>query len=388
MSLKGLNPYRKGTSTAAVVAPVMSHGGHQMSNGGFQMTASGAPANEEVRGLDGNRMFDGKGEMQAWSKRDAALNLRHFASKASSGELKRENLDGFVPKNERHQTLVAAYFDQSGQKWAALGAGVAQLIQERQQREGLLRKLLNQNPLNIGEEPKITMPKKVAEAVIATSEATVEYQLIRNSKLYPTELSLIANLRVSNLELQQASGDLLEEMYNQGYEAILLKEDKLWKMAADKLADTGVNPTILLGTALTPALLSQIKNQLTGNGLPVGSMLMAIDFWNDMLGNPGFYDLYDPITRYNLIQDGTIGSIFGMPIITDAFRDPDHRVLQDGEMYVTASSEFSGGYTDRGGVEASPVDGTLTGSDSKGWWLRESFSLGMINPKTIVRVRR
>jgi len=380
--LKGINPYRKeGTSTAAVAQPVVARGG-------FVMTASGAPAVQEVRGLDGSRMFDAQGEMQAWDKKDAARNIRHFAAQAASGEMRRETLNSFVPKNERHQTLVAAYHDQSGQKWAALGAGVAQLIQERQQREGLVRKLMNQNPLAIGEEPKLSMPRKVAEAVVATSEASVEFQVIRGNRIYPTELALIANLRVSNLELQQSSGDLLEEMYNQGYEAILVKEDRLWKLAADRLADTGVNPTILLGSAMTPALLSQIKNQLTGQGMPVGSMIMSADFWNDMLGNPGFYDLYDPVTRYNLIQDGTIGSIFGMPIITDAFRDPNYRILNPGEMYVTAAPEFIGGFTDRGGVEATPVDGAQTGSDTKGWFLRESFSLGMINPRGIVRVRR
>jgi hypothetical protein len=381
-ALKGLNPYRtKATSTAAAVAPVVARGG-------YVITASGAPADQEFRSLDGQRMFDNNGETNAWDKKDAARKLRHFAAKASSGELRREGLESFVPKNERHQVLVAAYHDQSGEKWAALGAGVVQLIEERQQREGLVRKLLNVNPLNVGEEPKINMTKKVAEAVIATSEASVEYQVVRNNRVYPTELSLVANLRVSNLDLQQASGDHLEEMYNQGYEAILVREDRLWKMAADKLADTGVNPTILLGTPLTPALLSQIKNQLTGQGLPVGAMVMASDFWDDMLGNPGFYDLYDPVTRYNLIQDGTIGTIFGMPIITDSFRDPDFRVLNIGEMYVTAAAEFSGGYTDRGGIEATAVDGAQTGSDSKGWFLRESFSLGLINPKSIVRVRR
>lgn len=384
MSLKGLNPYRKTGTAVASAASVQP----QVQRGGYVMTASGAPADQELRGLSGGRMFDGQGEINAWDKRDAAMNIRHFASKAAAGELKRESLNAFVPKNERHQTLVAAYHDQSGQKWAALGAGIAQLVQERQQREGLVRKLLNQNPLNIGEEPKIQMPKKVAEAVVATSEASVEFQVVRTNKLYPTELSLVSNLRVSNLELQQASGDLLEELYNQAYESILVKEDRLWKMAADKLADTGVNPTVLLGTNLTPALLSQIKRQLTGWGLPVGAMLMANDFWDDMLGNPGFYDLYDPVTRYNLIQDGTIGTIFGMPIITDAFRDPNYRILQNGEMYITASADFSGGFTDRGGVEATPVDGAQTGSDSKGWFLRESFSLGLVNPKAIVRVRR
>lgn len=382
--LKGLNPYRKGASVGTAVASTIAAPAPNR----WAMTASGDPADREMRGLDGGRMFDGQGEMNAWNKKDAAKNLRHFAQAASSGEMKNNDLGEFVPKNERHQTLVAAYQDQSGQKWAALGAGMAQLIEQRQQREGMLRKMMNQIPLNTGEEPKITMPRKVAEAVIATSEASVEFQVVRGNRLYPTELALVANLRISNLELQQANGDMLEEMYNQGYEAILVKEDRLWKLAADALADTGVNPTILLGSALTPALLSQIKNQLTGNGLPVGSMLMATDFWNDMLGNPGFYDLYDPVTRYNLIQDGTIGTIFGMPIVTDAFRDPNYRILKPGEMYVTSSPEYMGGFTDRGGVEATPVDGAPTGSDTKGWFIRESFSLGLINPLSIVRVRR
>jgi hypothetical protein len=389
-ALKGLNPYRKGGTAIASAAPVMApQAPTYTGNGGWAMTASGAPANEELRGLDGGRMFGQQGaEMSAWDKKDAAKNLRHFAAQASSGELRRTYLDEWVPKNDRHATLVSAYHDQSGQKWAALGAGVAALIQQRQQREGFLRKVLNQNPLNQGEEPRLQMPRKIGQAVVAVSETSVEFQLVRNNRLYPTELMLTTNLRVANLELAQASGDLLEELYNQAYEGILVKEDRLLKAGWDTLATTGVNPTFMIGQGLTPLLLSQIKNQLTGQGLPPGTIVMASDYWDDLLGNAAFFELYDPVTRYNLIQDGTIGTIFGMPIITDTFRDPDFRVLNIGDMYVVAAPEFTGGFTDRGGVTATPVDGAQTGSSSKGWFVEEPFSLGLPNAKAVVKVQR
>jgi hypothetical protein len=377
---KGLNPYRN----APVAAPAVPL---QM-KGGYEVTASGEPADQEFRGPGGDRMFAQGGEVNAWNKKDAAKNIRHFAAQASSGNLRQNYLDSVVPRHQRKQQLQAALHDQSMRQWSAIGAGIAQIVQERQQREGITRKVLNQHPLNLGEDAKITMPRKIAQAVISVSATNVEFQLLDTNKVYPTEVSLVGNLFIENLTLQQASGDLLEEAYNQLYESILVAEDRLLKTAYLSMVSSGMNPIVTLGTALSTGLLSQIKRRVTDHGLPVGALLMASDFWDDMLGNSAFYDLYDPVTRYNLIQDGTIGTVFGMPIITDSFRDQDYRILDPGQMFITASADYCGGFTDRGGVEATPVDGSAVGKDGRGWFGRQSFSLAVVNAKSIGEVLR
>jgi hypothetical protein len=74
----------------------------------------------------------------------------------------------------------------------------------------------------------------------------------------PPEFAITANLRVENIELQQVSGDILENIYNQGVESVMVREDRLWKKAADATVNME-NPLQYISGQLTPDILSAIR---------------------------------------------------------------------------------------------------------------------------------
>lgn len=350
--------------------------------------AHGAPVVDNFRlGDRAERAVSSLGEINASSKTDLMQNMRELQRAAAAGQIVSRRQVTPEERAERLAVFTAAHNDPTGASWQALGASIADAIKQQGDRQGFLRRVVNPQPLEQGQMPRVPMPAHDAVAVVATSSAAVEYQLIRNRVYTPPEFPITANLRVENIELQQVSGDILENVYNQGIEAIMVTEDRLWKQAADATINME-NPLQYISGQLTPDVLSAIRTGVTQWNLPATTLLLANDFWNDIIGNSNFHSLFDPVTRYDLVLNGAIGTILGMEAVTDAFRQPNQKVLNRGEMYVVASPENHGSYTDRGGVTATPVDGATTGTSTKGFFLEEFFSLALVNARSVSVGRR
>jgi hypothetical protein len=224
-------------------------------------------------------------------------------------------------------------------------------------------------------------------AVVATSASGVGYQNIRQRVFQPDEFEIIANVRVNTLDLEQVNGDLLEHAYNDGLQAIMVAEDRLFKKAADATVGV-VNPMEYIAGELTTKNLGRLRQAIAQWNLPVSHCLIANDYWTDIIGSNDFATFLDPITKYDLALNGQLGTLVGMTLITDAFRQPNQKVLSAGEIYVVASPENTGAYSTRGGVRSEPASNSFEGSTSRGWLMSEPFSLVVTNSRAIVKGKR
>jgi hypothetical protein len=290
-------------------------------------------------------------------------------------------------KEERRELLAAAYNDTTGNLWSALGASLAEQIHEQAAREGFMRRVMMGNTLKQGEVARIPMPAHDTIAVVATSSSSVGYQVIRNKMFQPAEFEILANIRVEALDIEQVSSDILDDAYNQGLEALMVAEDRLWKKAADEASGI-VNPLEYIAGPLTPQILGQLRQSVTDWNLPVTTAIISNDFWSDIVGSNDFATFLDPVTKYDLATNGVQGSLVGMQLITDGFRQPNLKVLGRGELYVVSAPENHGTFTDRGGVRSVPVDGSSMGNTSKGFLLSEFISLTLANAKSLSRAKR
>ncbi len=288
---------------------------------------------------------------------------------------------------ERREILAAAYNDTTGNKWAALGANIATQLQEQRNREGFLRRIAVGQTLRQGDIARVTVPAWDAVAVVATSSSEVGYQTIRNKVFQPEEFEINANLRVEQLDIEQVSGDILEDVYNQGLDAIMVAEDRLWKKAADMTVGV-TNPLNYIAGQLTTQILATIRQGVSDWNLPATTAIISNDFWSDVIGSPDFAQFLDPVTKYDLALHGYLGTLIGMSLLTDAFRQPNQKVLNRGEIYVVASPENHAAYTDRGGVRSTPTSGADNGSTTRGWLMSEMFSFLLANPRSVSKGRR
>jgi hypothetical protein len=333
------------------------------------------------------------GEINASSTKDAMRIIGELMQAMASGQVVQQpqsmtaQQEAIAASEARREVLAEAMADHTGQKWSALGASLAQQINEQADREGFVRKLMVGNTLRQGEVQRVPMPAHDTMAVVATSGASVGYQTIRQRVFTPDEFEIQANVRVENLDIQQVNGDLLDHAYNDGLQAIMVAEDRLWKKAADSTVGM-VNNLELIAGELTTKNLGRLRQTIARWGLPATHIVLANDYWADVIGSNDFATFFDPITKYDLLMAGQIGTLVGMNIITDAYRQPNQKVLNPGEIYVVSEASNHGAYSTRGGIQSSPTNGADQGNSTRGWFMTEPFSLVLANVRSVVKGKR
>jgi hypothetical protein len=334
------------------------------------------------------------GEFNANSTQDLINSITQLMTAVASGQVVPKAQSAIASSDEyarevqeRREVLAAAYNDQSGETWAALGASMALRLNEQRNREGFMRRISVGQTLKQGELARVNMTAWDSVAVVATSAVNIGFQVIRNKRFQPDEFEVNANLRVEQLEIEQVSGDILDDIYTQGLDAIMVTEDRLWKRSAD-MAVGVVNPLQYISGSLTPGMLARVRNGVTDWNLPAVSAILSNDFWADIIGSADFASFLDPINKYDLALNGYLGTLAGLNLITDAFRQPNQKVLNRGELYVVATPENHAGYTDRGGIRATPTSGADQGNTTRGWLMSEMLSFILANPRSVSKAQR
>lgn len=347
--------------------------------------ANGAPL-EELRFGKGRELAlsSATGEFNASDKRDLAQAINTLMQAVASGTVvpAKEQALASVDKREVLAEALA-----HPEKWAALGANIAQQIYEQADRDGFLRKMAVGNTLRTGEVQRVPMPPHDTIAVIATAGMNVGHQMIRQRQYLPEEFEILANVRVNALDLEQVTGDLLEFAYNDGLQSIMVAEDRLWKKGADMTVGMVNAPEYIVGE-LTTKNLGRLRQSIARWNLPASTAIIANDYWQDIIGSNDFATFLDPITKYDLALNGQLGTLVGMNLITDAFRQPNQKVLNPGEIYVVADPINHGAYSTRGGIRSEPTSGANEGNTSKGWLLSEMFSFVITNSRSVVKAMR
>lgn len=326
------------------------------------------------------------GEINASSKKDLMRQIGELMLSASSGQIV-EEVSASSVRDARRDILIEALADETGGKWASLGASIAQQINEEMPRQGFLRRITVPHTLRQGDIARIPMPPHDTLAVVATSSQNVGFQLIRQRMFNPPEFEITADVRVENLDLEQVSADLLEHAYNDGLQAIMVLEDRLWKQAAD-LTVGAINPLEYIAGELTTKNLGRLRQAVAKWNLPTSTAIIANDYWADIIGSNDFATMLDPITKYDLALTGQLGTLIGMTLITDAFRQPNQKVLEPGDIYVVASPENHGAHTTRGGIRSTPTHGANQGNSTKGWFFNSPFSMVIANGRSVAKGKR
>lgn len=344
---------------------------------------NGAPI-EDLR-IGGTEILSAStGEINAYNQKDLAGRIAQMLAVAAQGGFVQasESGAGTLSQEEKRQLMAEAAMDPTGAKWESLGSSIVGSIEDRAEREGLLRKVCKGATIKQGDIARVELKQHMAEAIIATGPTDFGYRQLRGRVFTPPEFEIKANLRVSKMDLDQINGDLLDRAQQDGLSAVMVKEDRLWKAACDQSVGVA-NPITYLNGDLTPRLLSMLKTQVSSWPMPVSTAVMAADYWNDIIGNAEFMSALDPVSKYDLITTGRLGTLLGMELITDGFRAPEHRVLKDGELYVVADQDYHAMYTTRGGTQSTPTSGANQGNTDRGWLLSSTFSFTLANVRSV-----
>lgn len=334
----------------------------------------------------GATLFDNKGELNASTREDAIRRLNDTVQLLASGNF--EDKATIEANNhafqERNKAVVEAMADKSGKKMSMLAEAITTEILDQTNREGFARRFLQFKNLEQGDLPYVTLRDKQVLAYMMSSASRVVPSEIRERRQILNEFSITAEVLITNMEISRSPNDLLEEKYEEGLEALMVTEDRYWKMLADA-ASTTYNVQSFL--QFSPSILARMLNMLATSGLPVGSMLVSTNVWQDFIAGSEFVNVFDPVTRWDIIQTGELGQMYGVLIITDAQRSPNLRVLEPGDVYIVSTPEFHGVMHARP-LTTEPITQYNQGQAKRGWFFEQITSMIVGNSRSVIRGKR
>lgn len=344
----------------------------------------------EIRlGKGGERLVGRNGELNANSKKelmDQQTRLMDLAATkhiVTASDAERAEIE--VAKLARREAVVAAFNDPV--KHRELGADLGEELFITQQREGIMRNVLQRQEVIDGQVPKVVLRTRNLLVGMATGPTQTELQIMRDNWMYPVEFYLTARPYIEQKEITQNSTDVLEDKYLEAMQAFLVGEDRLFIDLCKKSAGQSNNFTTQVGM-MNPTALGKFRNQVTRWGLTAAQWLISNDFWVDITSDAGFQSMFEPLAQHEIILTGELGTVLGLTVKSDAYRHPEHKVLAKGEQFIFATPDTLGTYTDRGGIEVLPIDAAITGIPGRGWHMTAQQSQTLANFRAVACGRR
>lgn len=332
-------------------------------------------------------MFNAQGQLNANSKNDLIQGIAELSRLANNHIIQTEETAATKEATRKqHRVMLQSAFD-SKEELAALGETISQTLVQTGNRLGFARNLLTYQEVNQGEIPQFRVQMKNVTASMANGPVRTNSQLVRDQILYPQEFYITTRLFIEQKELVKTNQDLLEIKYQEAMENIIVCEDRTWKRGVDDLVGVD-NPSYNIAGSFTPEVLSRMVTDLSNWGLSARTALLSTNLLTDMMSSPAWQGVFDPVSQQEILLTGRLGTVYGCNIVTDHYRVEQQRVLQQGELYVIADPSQHGGYTDRGGVESTPIDVSTENIPGKGWHLTELFSLVIANSRSVVKGRK
>ena len=361
------NPYTKKTVIVSQTGKAVDQGGSSLHLDRNGKVAVGSGALE-----------DKNGEINAGSKKELLQRIQAMAQASSEGSLQQQS--DFAQK--RAELVEAAMADQTGETWRVVGEVLGDEIMETMGRDGFLRKVMMRKDLKKGEIGRLRMRKKDVLAFYASTDSSTITSQVNQFYLYPDEFYVKAHILIEDRELEQAPGDLLDDKYIDGLEQLMVKEDQVLKSLLD-VAAPSYNDVVGF-TNFTPTVFAQARTQIQQWGNPCTTAILAIDLFNDILSDPEFSTYFDPVSKRELIMSGSLGSFFGVNLITDGFRYDTLQVLNPGEFYFLSAPNVLGAQTVRKDVTTAPINLYLIGKPERGWYMQKIMGLSVANGRAVV----
>lgn len=338
----------------------------------------------------GERAVASNGELNAGSRKELLVRAMDL-QKATSSDLVVLDQD-FRGAQDRAQRaavnleLVRAAAT-SKDALRVVGEKMADEIWMTTNRKGFSRRFLNRLELKQGEIPRFPVRMKNVNAMWLAGPDRLETQVALDKWLTPPEGQIAVRVFVPQNEINQSNSDVLEEKYVEALEGIMVTEDRLWYNFVQNTIGIDNDQSVIAGT-LSPLSLMGVAQNVRRWGLKAAYCLMASDLFVDIVGDSSFIQAIEPVARHELIMTGELAVLYGMTLISEAYRHPEHKVLSEGEFIIVSDPLTHGAYADRGGIDSAPLDAVSDNIIGRGWLLSESFTAAIANTRSVACGRR
>lgn len=312
------------------------------------------------------------GEYNAYSKRDLIEIMDGMVKMARAGEMHSdEGLGSSMTDWNAQGHLVQAALSEArpaeGGPFQVLGEVFTDSISETMGRMGFTNKVLAQQDVAEGGTARVRIRQKDVTSWLMLSDGHTIESLIRQKYIYPRGYNLETLILMEEAEIHEAGAQIIEEKYNDGLEATMVRDDNITKFLLDQAAPA--DNDVIAFNAFTPQVFVTLRNQIWQWSLPAPHALMAVDLWDDLFADADWAQWYSPIEKHELAVEGKLGRLADIELITDGFRYDTLQVLDPGEVYFLSSPATLGVKANMIALNSSVVDQRMLGRAVRGWFI-------------------
>lgn len=325
------------------------------------------------------RMFDDKGEINAYDKKDALVQSTALLQKyTKTAGARFESVDPAtgqpMTKDARREILGAAMKDPSGEGFAIVGQELLLPIKALIDYEGFARKMFRVRPLGQGELFRIAKDVRATAFIVGQDGQSIESRLY-GKYIQPSEFKITSFPSVDIEDIYQMNFDVLDRAQDTARQEIERKEDQSGIAIIDK-ASQAVNEVTFFST-LNISAFEDVRYQVERHRLVVEKFAINRQELSDIIKTMSTQ--VDPVTERELILAGYIGNVLNAMIITSAGTGVQE-VIQPGVFYAMTGSEYMGEMGVRVELFSEPYNKFVNQEMVKGWAMCEVVGFGIPNP--------
>ncbi len=388
------NPYRKkATRTAAAKTSEGSQVAKKASvydtDGNYNPRPLGSVSGVGARkASDKGRMFDSKGEINAYSQKDALQQIAYLLqdvtaanpvpAEATKTAMKKESA---LSKEAKKQAIVAAFKDPTGEGFALVGQELLAPIKEVVDYEGWARKCMRVRPLAQGEIFRLT--KDIAYDTVAWiigQDGQTPTSQVKGRYVTGNEFKIDAFIDVDISEIYQMQFDGLDRAQDLARQDIERKEDQKFISLLDAASTTHNDITYFSSLGLSA--FEDVRLQVERHRLVVDKFLIHRNELSDVVKTMSA--AVDMATERELILSGYIGNILNCQIVTSAGRN-NFEVIAPGTFYAITGPEYLGDMGIRIDLFSEPFNKYAVGETRKGWALLEQIGYILPNSRAVAK---
>jgi hypothetical protein len=322
-------------------------------------------------------MFNGSGQMNASSLKDALQTLVKYAAVLEENQPSNMGLAGqpSLSDDKRDELISRAIMTQDGK--IALAQAMANPIRRNLDYHGIARRALVVDPLPQGAMPTYDRDIDVAAVVISSNGTGPESRVFGDRVVVP-EFEIYANPTVRIAEVKRRRFNVIDRAVQKARQEIMAQEDANIFAALDAASSVENVLTDIADAGLLKRDLVEIKQQIDRWDLVTTKYFMNINEFTDILkwGSGGGQGVgggdFDPVTMREVLQTGLYAHIWGTDIMVS-------KIVPPGTIYGAADPEFVGVMPIRQDIEVLPADEPK--QLKLGWVVSEIIGIAIVNPR-------
>ena len=327
-------------------------------------------------------MFNSKGEVNAYSLKDALQTIAKYASLMEDNTPSNAALTPAMSDDKRDELISRAIMTQEGK--IALAQAMANPIRRNLDYHGIARRALVVDPLGQGVLPVYDRDIDVT-AVVVSSNGTGAESRVFGDRIVVPEFEIYSNPTVRIAEVKRRRFNVIDRAVQKARQEIMAQEDANVFAAIDSASTVENSLQDISDTGLLKRDLVEIKAQIDRWDLVTTKYFMNINEFTDILkwGAGGGQGVgggdFDPVTMREVLQTGLYAKIWGADIMVS-------KIVPAGTVYGLTDAEMVGVMPVRQDIEVMPADEPRR--LSLGWVISEIIGIAIVNSRGVAAGRK